>query len=359
MSAVCYNNNILFLRGVKTIVYALRQISLFHKIDEGEAACWPRRETMAFCLYFVVPCYNDADVLPLSVPVFLKKLADLTERNVVSGDSTLVLLNDGSSDTTWETIVSLRKGEERIVGINLAFNSGEQNALLAGLTYAAPRCDCVITMDSDLQDDINAVDRMLEEFLAGSDIVLGVRSRREDDPLFERLSTGIFYRLMEAAGTGQIREHANYRLLSRKAAGQLLAHTETHYYLPCVVSNMGLKRAMVYHERFARAAGASGYTVLKKLRLALDAVMIHSRLPLKLITAAAAVCAFLFLAAAVFAIAASVRSHTFDASAWGICATLLVGALALGALRVVAGYLSMIFDETRRAPRWQIDEILE
>ena len=228
---------------------------------------------MSVCLYFVVPCYNDADVLPISVPAFLKKLSDLAERNVISGDSALVLLNDGSSDGTWDTIVSLRERDKRIVGINLAFNAGEQNALLAGLTYAAPKCDCAITMDSDLQDDIDAVDRMLEEFLAGSDVVFGVRSRRKDDPLFERLSTGLFYRLMESAGTGQIREHANYRLMSRKAIGQLLAHTETHYYLPCVVSNMGLKRSTVYHERFARAAGTSGYTVLKKLRLALDAVI--------------------------------------------------------------------------------------
>ena len=314
---------------------------------------------MAVCLYFVVPCYNDADVLPISVPVFLKKLSELAERNVISGESALVLLNDGSSDGTWETIVSLREGEDRIVGINLAFNAGEQNALLAGLTYAAPRCDCVITMDSDLQDDIDAVDRMLEEFLAGNDIVLGVRSRRGDDPLFERLSTGLFYRLMETAGTGQIREHANYRLLSRKAIGQLLAHTETHYYLPCVVSNMGLKRATVYHERFARAAGASGYTVLKKLRLALDAIMIHSRLPLKLITAAAAVCIILFLVSAVFAVITSVRSHMFEASAWGLSAVLFVGSLMLCVLRVTAEYLFMIFGEARRAPRWQIDEILE
>ena len=314
---------------------------------------------MAVCLYFVVPCYNDADVLPISVPVFLKKLRDLHAENFISDQSRLVLLNDGSSDKTWETILSLRAQDKRIVGINMAHNAGEQNTLLAGLSYAVTRADCAITMDSDLQDDIEAVDRMLEDYLAGNEIVLGVRSGRDEDPFFERLSTGLFYRLMEIAGTGQVREHANYRLMSKKAIGLLLEHTETHFYLPCVVSNMGLKRSMVYHKRFARAAGSSGYTVLKKLRLALDAVMIHSLLPLKMISAAAVFCAALFLASAIVSVIASVRAQAFDTPLWLLSAVLLVGTLSLFSMRILAEYLRKNFDETRREPRWQIDEILE
>lgn len=314
---------------------------------------------MSICLYFVVPCYNDADVLPISVPVFLKKLRELNEHGVISDDSMLVLLNDGSSDGTWETIVSLRKQEAKIVGINMAYNVGEQNALLAGLTYAGPKADCVITMDSDLQDDIDAVDRMLEEFLAGNELVLGVRSKRADDPFFERIASGMFYRLMEIAGTGQIPEHANYRLMSRKAIGQLLARTETHYYLPCIVSNMGLKRSVVYHERAARAAGSSGYTVLKKIRLAMEAVMIHSRLPLKLISASALLCTALCFASLLAAVIVCTHNGIFYTPLWLLCAVFFVGTLGLAVLRILAQYLCIISDEVRNAPRWQIDTILE
>lgn len=316
-------------------------------------------QKMSVCLYFVVPCYNDADVLPISVPVFLKKLSDLNARGVISDTSRLVLLNDGSSDGTWRTIVSLRDRDKRIVGINMAHNVGEQNALLAGLSYAEPNADCVITMDSDLQDDIDAVDRMLEGYLAGDELVLGVRSKRTDDSFFEKLASGLFYFLMDIAGTGQIREHANYRLMSKKAIGQLLTHTETYYYLPCVVSNMGLKRSLVYHERTARAAGSSGYTVWKKLRLALDAVMVHSRLPLKLMSAAAILCAALFAASAVSSVIICVHNHTLYTPLWLCCAILFVGTLSLIAARILAEYLYQTFGESRAVPRWQIDEVLE
>ena len=332
---------------------------LCYNIKKSERTHLPRCEKMSVCLYFVVPCYNDADVLPISVPVFLKKLDDLNARSMISDNSMLVLLNDGSSDETWETIVSLRENDKRIVGINMAYNVGEQNALLAGLTYAAPKSDCVITMDSDLQDDINTVDRMLEDFIAGNELVLGVRTKRAEDPFFEKVASGLFYRIMDLAKTGQIREHANYRLLSRKAIGQLLAHTETNYYLPCVVSNMGLKRSLVYHERGARAAGSSGYTVVKKIRLALDAVMIHSRLPLKLISTAAVLCAVLFLASAVASIIVCVNNRVWYTPLWLFSAVFFVGSAGLSALRILADYLFMIFGETRAVPRWQIDNILE
>ncbi len=311
------------------------------------------------CLYFVVPCYNDADVLPVSVPVFLKKLDALAGCGVISEESRLVLINDGSADDTWETIVSLREKERRIIGMNMAHNAGEQNALLAGLTYAAPRSDCAITMDSDLQDDINAVDEMLSQFIAGSEIVLGVRSRRPDDPFFERLSSGLFYRLMEIAGTGQVREHANYRLMSRKAIEQLLMHTETHCYLPCVVSNMGLKRSVVYHERFARAAGSSGYTVLKKLRLALDAVFTHSAMPLKFISASAILCGVGFAVSVICALIASAGNNGNERSLWLLSFLFLIGAALFVSLRIVAEYIHKTFSEARRPPRWQVDTILD
>ena len=314
---------------------------------------------MAVCLYFVVPCFNDADVLPISVPVFLKKLSELTTKGVISSESSLVLLNDGSSDSTWETIASLREQDKRIIGINMAYNTGEQNTLLAGLSYAAEKADCIISMDSDLQDDINAVDRMVEDFLAGNDLVLGVRSKRPDDPFFEKLSSGLFYRLMRLARTGQIYEHANFRLMSRKAITQLLTHTETNYYLPCIVSNMGLKRSLIYHERSVRAAGSSGYTVLKKIRLATDAILIHSRIPMILISAGTVLCAVLFLISVIAATVVCAHNRVWYAPLWLFSAVLLVGTLVLSVLRILAEYLCKIFSEVRGVPRWQIDQILE
>ena len=292
----------------------------------------------------------------MSVPVFLKKLDALTERGAASEKSALVLINDGSADETWQTIVSLRTQDRRIVGIDMARNAGEQNALLAGLSYAASRADCAITMDSDLQDDIDAVDEMLARYASGDELVLGVRSGRKDDPFTERLASGLFYRLMALAGTGQIREHANYRLMSRRAIGLLLQHKETNYYLPCVVSNMGLRRSAVYHERFPRAAGSSGYTIVKKLRLALDAVVAHSRLPLKLITCAACFCALLFVACLIAAFAVGGETRL---CLWALCAAFLIGALLLFAVRVGAEYAYKAFQEARAAPRWQIGEILD
>ena len=308
-------------------------------------------------LYFIVPCYNDAEVLPVSVPAFLGKLDALSREGLVSRESRLVLLDDGSSDGTWTAIEAVRTSDGRVVGIKMAHNAGEQNTLLAGLSYAETRCDCAITMDSDLQDDVNAVDEMLRRFFAGDELVLGVRSRRKDDPFFERLSSGLFYRLMTVAGTGQIPEHANYRLMSRKAIGQLLAHTETYYYLPCVVSNMGLRRSVVYHERFARAAGSSGYTVIKKLRLALDAVFTHSAFPLRFISAAASLSALLFAVSAGFALAGLAQGRR-EPLLWAAASLFFFAFELLLLLRVLGAYLYKTFAEARRAPPRQTETVL-
>ena len=231
------------------------------------------------CLYFVVPCYNDADVLPQSAPVFEEKLRALIGGGAVSADSRLLLVNDGSADRTWETILALKKRYPALIALDLAANTGEQNALLAGMGYAQSRADCIITMDSDLQDDINAVDDMLKAFSSGAEIVYGVKNNRKSDGLLQRIGAGLFYGLMRLCGTGLIPEHANYRLCSRAAAEALRERYDPSLYLPCVASGLGLPGAVVYYTRLPRQAGTSAYTFFRRARLAAGALRAHARTP--------------------------------------------------------------------------------
>lgn len=220
---------------------------------------------MSAILYLVVPCYNDEKTLPASAPVFLEKLEALIGAGTISEKSRLLLINDGSADCTWDTILALqRQNENRIAAIDLAGNFGQQNALIAGMTFARDRADCLITIDSDLQDDINAVDEMLEYYYAGKDVVFGARNDRSNDGLAERFCTKSFYILMKAANTGLVDEHANYQLLSKKAVALLLEDLPANYYLPCVVSNLKVPSAVVTYRRFKRIAGKTGYNLRKK-----------------------------------------------------------------------------------------------
>ena len=268
---------------------------------------------MSVCLYFVVPCYNDADTLPITVPVFLKKMDALLSAGKINADSRLLLVNDGSADDTWHTIVQLKKQESRIVAMNLAENAGEENALLAGMFTAVEAADCVITMDSDLQDDIHAVESMLLKHGEGYDIVCGVRSSRKEDTLAERLSAGLFYGLMRLAGTGMIAEHSNYRLMSQKAVEGLREYSLSHsnYYLPCLVSNMDFKKTIVYYERVKRTAGQSGYNFKKRLNLGVSALLLHSDFLLKLPLALAIIFCVLLLFGIIWAVSTGGWSAVF------------------------------------------------
>lgn len=313
---------------------------------------------MPSVLYIVVPCYKDEDTLIASVPVFLEKIGALIGAGKIAPASRLVLVNDGSPDRTWETILSLReKHKTRITAINLANNVGEQNALIAGMTYAAERADCVITMDSDLQDDINAVDQMLALYEDGKDIVLGVRSDRSKDGLFERICSGSFYYLMKIAKTGLVHEHANYRLLSKKAIGRLLLDLPENYYLPCVVSNLGMSSGIVTHVRTERIAGVSGYSLLKKLKLAKDALFAHSDFPLKIITFVA-ICSLIFSAGCLFVdLFSAEQSPSRDNITLFFC-SLFFSVLFL-ILRIIGEYLFDLLSEIRRPEKYTIETILD
>ena len=227
-------------------------------------------------LYFVIPCYYDENVLPLTGPVFLWKLHDLIVREVIDADSRVLFVNDGSTDATWEIIARLHENDWGCIGIDLAENVGEQNALLAGMAFAKDRgADCCITMDSDLQDDIAAVDQMVEAFLAGSEAVFGVRRSRKSDTFFERATSGLFYGIMHIVEPRSIANHSNYRLLSKRAMEWLLSQTERPFFLPTLASLLEVPSTIVYYDRLPRTAGNSGYNFQKRLHLGMKAIYDH------------------------------------------------------------------------------------
>ncbi len=314
---------------------------------------------MPAVLYIVVPCYNDAKVLPVTAPVFRKKLYSLIENGTISPESRILFVNDGSADDTWDVIRSLHEQDDHISCVNLAHNCGEQNALLAGMFFAADRADCAVTADSDLQDDINAIDGMLARFYEGNDLALGVRSSREDDSFSERFFSGCFYSIMKHYKTGLVREHSNYRLVSKKAIERIRDYDKTDFFLPALVCSLGMKTALVPYARHARAAGVSGYNFAKKMRLAIDALFSHSTAPLRMLTLLAAVCGAITLASLAALIAVSVKDGAFNGLLGVLSFVWFIAAALCGAFRLIGEYLYRIYLQTQRRPRYMIDEVTE
>ncbi len=287
---------------------------------------------MADTLYYVVPCYKEEDVLPVTGPVFLQKLRSLIGSGLVSEKSRVLFVNDGSPDRTWELIKGLCEKDPLASGIDLERNSGEKFALLAGMYYAAERADCVITIDSDLQDDIDVSEQMLKQYYEGSDLVLGVRSERGDDPLSERFFSGCFYLMMRLCRTGLVSEHSNFRLMSRKAINALKAYEHIPFFLPAVASTLPLPKTTVTHKRSSRRAGKSKYNYKSKIRLAVDAVLVHSPMLPRLAFAGLCLCAAAAVAGLALLILFGVRDASF--SGWSFVLALggVLGALGFAVL---------------------------
>lgn len=237
-------------------------------------------------LYIVIPCYNEQEVLPITAPLFLQKINDLAAAGKISPDSRVLFVNDGSRDRTWEIINELAASDEHYVGICQSRNRGHQNAVLAGLMEAKDRCDITISIDCDGQDDINAMDAMIDEYLAGMDVVYGVRSKRETDTWFKRTTAEGFYKVMKALGADVVFNHADYRLLSKRALEGLAEFREVNLFLRGLVPLVGYRCSSVYYERAERIAGESHYPLKKMLAFAFDGITSLSVKPLRLITLA-------------------------------------------------------------------------
>lgn len=307
----------------------------------------------------VVPCYNEQEVLPTASGALLAKLEALCSRGEISPESRVLFVDDGSRDRTWEIISGLFEKDGRFAGLKLSRNRGHQNALLAGLTYAAPRCDMAISLDADLQDDPDTIDAMVREYHGGADVVYGVRSSRATDTAFKRGTAGMFYRLMNAMGAETVENHADYRLMSRRALEGLLEFSEENLFLRGIVPLVGFKSAVVTYERHERAAGVSKYPLKKMINFAIDGVTSFSVKPLRFIFGAGvALSACSLLALVVLAVLTVWSIHT-EALVLVMLALFFLGGVQLAALGVVGEYIGKIYSETKRRPRFIIEQFLQ
>ncbi len=310
-------------------------------------------------LYLVVPCCNEEEVLPETAARLRRKLEQLMEQEKISKQSRVLFVNDGSKDRTWELICALHRECPLFCGLDLSRNRGHQNALLAGLMTAKDRADAVISMDADLQDDVDAVDAMVDKYLDGADIVYGVRSSREKDSFFKRTTAEGFYRLMNALGAETVFNHADYRLMSRRALEGLAQFGEVNLFLRGIVPMIGYRTDTVEYERGARFAGESKYPLKKMLAFALEGITSLSVKPLRMITALG----FLVFVISLFMIAYNIIRWAMGATVTGwaslSCSVWFIGGAVLLALGIIGEYVGKIYLETKGRPRFLIRELLE
>lgn len=309
-------------------------------------------------LYIVVPCYNEEEALPFSSKRLTELLTDLTGKGHIKPESRIVLVDDGSKDGTWDVIRGLHEEDARFEGVKLAHNAGHMNALWAGMTMVVDRCDCLVTIDADLQDDVNAIYGFLENYRAGADVVYGVRSNRDTDTKFKRMTAQGFYKTMRMMGVETVYNHADYRLLSQRAVKALLSFGEVNMFLRGMVPMLGFKSAQVYYERGARVAGESKYPLRKMLAFAVEGITSFSNKPIRYVTAAGFVCAFLGFVMAVYAIVSRATGHSVQGWASLMMSVWLIGGIQLIAMGMIGEYIGKIYMEVKRRPKFILDEYL-
>ena len=307
-------------------------------------------------LYLVIPCYNEEDVLPLTAPIFADKLRSLIKGEIISKKSRVMFVNDGSSDKTRDIINDLSRGDDIYCGITLSRNRGHQNALLAGLMEARNRCDITISIDCDGQDDINAVDDMVREYLGGCDIVYGVRKDRKSDRVFKRTSAQGFYKFLHFMGADVVYNHADYRLISAKALDALSEFKEVNLFLRGMVPLVGFKSACVFYKRSERLAGKSHYPLRKMLSLAADGITSLSVKPLKMITFLGTVVSILSFIGVLFALISWLCHNTVSGWASTTCIICFVSGIQLISIGIIGEYLGKIYLEVKARPRYIISE---
>lgn len=309
-------------------------------------------------LYMVIPCYNEEEVLPETSKRLKEKLDSLIENGKIDRDSRIVFVNDGSRDRTWEIICSLHEEDSAFSGINLTRNRGHQNALLAGLMTVKEYADMTISMDADLQDDIDAIDEMIDKYHNGIDIVYGVRSSRAKDTFFKKATAEGFYKIMNSMGANTVFNHADYRLMSRRALEGLAEFQEVNLFLRGIVPMIGYPTDVVYYERGERFAGESKYPLGKMISFAIEGITSLSTKPIRMITFLGF---FIFLVSIGILIYSLVRHFmgativgwtTLMVSVWGI------GGLILLSLGVVGEYIGKIYLETKARPRFIVEQFL-
>ena len=305
-------------------------------------------------LWIVIPCYNEEQVLPLTAPLFLQKLRDLADAGQISENSRILFVNDGSKDSTWEIIKDLAAQNEHFIGICQSRNRGHQNAVLAGLMEARDRCDITISIDCDGQDDINAMDDMVQKYLDGAEVVYGVRARRDTDTFFKRFTAEAFYKLMRVLGAEVVFNHADYRLISAKVLQHFAEFEEVNIFLRGMVPLVGFPSATVSYDRAERLAGKSHYPFRKMLALALNGITSLSVKPITLITSFGVGFSLVGLLLMIWAVVEAILGHTVAGWASTVCIICLLGGIQLISLGILGQYIGKTYMETKRRPRYII-----
>ena len=285
-------------------------------------------------LYIIIPCYNEETVLPITSKMFLDKLTSLIQSNTISNSSRILFVNDGSKDKTWEIICNLAKQDEHFIGISQSRNRGHQNAVLAGLMEAKDKCDITISIDCDGQDDINAMDEMVEQYKQGCEIVYGVRSKRDTDTFFKRFTAEGFYKLLNWMGAEVVYNHADYRLVSSRVLKEFANFKEVNLFLRGMFPLVGFKSTSVYYERHERIAGESHYPLTKMLSLAFDGITSLSIKPIRIITALGTVIAGLSFLGVIWSIVMRFMGNVVAGWSSMTCIICLIGGVQLVCLGI-------------------------
>ena len=307
-------------------------------------------------LYIVIPCYNEQEVLPQTAPMFLEKVNQLTAQGKISADSRILFVNDGSKDDTWSIICSLARQDEHYLGIAQSRNRGHQNAVLAGLMEAKDRCDMTISIDCDGQDDINAMDQMVDAYLDGCEVVYGVRSKRDTDTFFKRATAEGFYKFMAAMGVEVVFNHADYRLMSSRVLQEFANFKEVNLFLRGMVPLVGFKSTSVYYERHERIAGESHYPLKKMLALAFDGITSLSVKPIRMVFFFGLLVCILSFIGILWSIISLIMGHTVPGWASTACIVCFMGGVQALFLGVIGEYIGKIYMEVKARPRYIISD---
>lgn len=310
-------------------------------------------------LYILAPCYNEAEVLPLTSKIFLDKLNSLITEGKISENSRVAFVDDGSKDETWNIIESLHELDQKFIGVKLSRNRGHQNALLGGMSTVADDCDMIVTIDADAQDDVNAIDKMVDDFNSGAEIVYGVRASRETDTFFKRTTAQGFYKFMTLMGVETVYNHADFRLMSSRAVKALLDFKEVNLFLRGMVPLVGFKSSTVTYDRAPRLAGESKYPLKKMLTFAFDGITSFSIRPIRFITALGGITLILSVIFAIYALISYFVHNTVPGWTSTVLSIWFFGSLQLIATGVVGEYIGKIYLEAKGRPRFFIEKYLK
>ncbi len=310
-------------------------------------------------LYLVIPCYNEEEALPVTAQKLTEKMNSLIEAEKISPESHVILVNDGSKDNTWNIIEQLHEQNPLFSGVKLSRNFGHQSALLAGMLTVRNECDAVISMDADLQDDINAIDEMIQKYQEGCEIVYGVRSQRKTDTAFKRNTAQGFYKLMNLMGVELVYNHADYRLMSRRALEELSEYEEVNLFLRGLVPMIGFKTAEVYYARTPRMQGESKYPLPKMLSFAFEGITSLSVKPIRMITGLGFAIFIISIIMLIYILIQHFTGHTIHGWSSTVVSVWAIGGLQMLSIGVVGEYIGKIYLESKHRPRYHVETYLK